>query len=96
LRYLLQKNSIFAWIGLITLTLLLIPFFAMQVSHEVRWTSLDFLVMGGLLMLTGSAFVFLARRLPSVHLALLAVVVFVVFLYLWAELAVGLFFSLGS
>jgi hypothetical protein len=96
LRHLLQKNSIFAWMGLTTFMLLLIPFFAMQLSDDVNWTFMDFLVMGGLLMLTGSAFVVTARRLPSVHLALLAVVVLVGFLYLWAELAVGIFFSVGS
>ncbi|MEL6969466.1 MAG: hypothetical protein AAFZ63_02075 [Bacteroidota bacterium] len=72
--------------------LLAIPFVAMRFSGEVNWTLGDFIVAGGLLL--GLALVIEAilrvvtqRR----HRILLFVVVFVLFVLLWAELAVGVF-----
>ncbi|MEL6658171.1 MAG: hypothetical protein AAFY48_01410 [Bacteroidota bacterium] len=72
--------------------LLAIPFVAMRFSGEVNWTLGDFIVAGGLLL--GLAFVIetiLRVVTQRRHRILLFVVVFVLFVLLWAELAVGLF-----
>ena len=72
--------------------LLAIPFVAMRFSGEVNWTLGDFIVAGGLLL--GLALVIeaiLRVVIQRRHRILLFVVVFVLFVLLWAELAVGVF-----
>ncbi len=91
-----KHPGIFAWLAVATGLLLLLPWVAMQFTAEVHWTGLDFAVMGGLLFGMGSLFVLLARRLPRRHWLVLGLVVALLFAYVWAELAVGLFTQLGS
>lgn len=90
-----QKN-VFKWIALATGALLLIPLIAMQITNEVDWDSRDFIVMGALIFGMSSLFVLVARKLPSKHRLVIGGMFFVVFLYIWAELAVGVFTNLGS
>ena len=73
-------------------TLLMIPLIAMQFSDEVNWSSLDFLVMGGLLLAVGLSFELVMRKVRTLNnrLALLAIIL-IVFLLVWVELAVGIF-----
>lgn len=92
----LMRNSIFAWIALATGVLLLIPLLAMQFTAEVNWDAFDFLVMGTLLFSAGSSFVLLARNLPGRYRWIAGVGVALAFVYVWAELAVGIFTQLGS
>lgn len=72
--------------------LLLIPFLAMQFTHEVNWSPFDFLVMGILLFGAGLAGerVWRTVKTTKYRIALLLAVLAVFFL-LWAELAVGVF-----
>jgi peptidoglycan/LPS O-acetylase OafA/YrhL len=93
---LVVRNSIFFWIALAVVAVLLIPFFAMQFTNEVNWTKADFIVMGSLLFGMASLFVFVARKSPRRHRTLIAVIFLAVFVYVWAELAVGVFTNLGS
>ena len=92
----LRRNTAFAWIALATALLLLIPLIAMQFSTAVNWSLLDFIVMGTLLFGSGSLFVLVARRVPSKYWLAIGIVFAVGFLYLWAELAVGIFTEIGS
>lgn len=96
MRTMLQRNTAFVWMLAGTCALLLVPFFAMQFSSEVHWTSFDFLMMGTLLLLVGSLLIFLARKVAVRHFPVLAIAALLVFFYVWAELAVGIFFSFGS
>ena len=96
MRIMLQRNTAFVWLLAGTCVLLLVPFFAMQFTSEVHWTTFDFLVMGALLLFVGSLLIFLARKVAARHFPVLAIVVLLVFFYVWAELAVGIFFSYGS
>jgi hypothetical protein len=90
------KNSIFAWIALATAAILMVPFLAMWLTPEVRWDATDFIVMGSLLFGTASLFVLAARRVTRERRLLVGLLCLAVFLYIWAELAVGVFTSLGA
>ena len=92
----MSRNSVFAWIACGTAAVLLVPLVAMQISPEVNWNPADFAVMGLLLFGTASLFVVVARRLPRKRRAIIGVIFTIAFLYVWAELAVGVFTNLGS
>jgi hypothetical protein len=78
------------WIG--SAGLLFLPLVAMQFTDEVNWTSLDFVVFGGLLLAALTAFEIvlacLKRRAWRIAGILAAMVGFLV---AWVELAVGVF-----
>lgn len=93
---LLSRKDVFVWTALATALLLLIPLIAMQFTAEVNWGREDFLVMGLLLFSTGSLFVLVARRVPPRHRPVIGILFAAVLLFIWAELAVGVFTSLGS
>ena len=93
---LISRNSIFAWLAAAACALLLIPLGAMQLTDAVNWSATVFAVMGALIFAAGSVFVLAARKVkPSRRLAV-AVLVLALFLYVWAELAVGIFTNFGS
>lgn len=72
--------------------LLLIPFIGMQFSSEVNWSSLDFLIMGMLLLVLGIIFEVVWRKVSSkVNRISLTVFILILCLLIWAELAVGIF-----
>lgn len=91
-----MQNRVFAWIALATALLLLIPLIAMRFTSEVNWSIGDFVMMGILLFATGGAFVIAARKSPRKHWAIIGILFVVAFLYIWAELALGIFTDLGS
>jgi hypothetical protein len=64
----------------------------MQFSSEVNWSFFDFLVMGVLLLGVGLIFEVVLRKVPNKanRIALIAIIL-IVFLLIWAEIAVGIF-----
>ena len=92
----LMRNSIFLWIVIATGLLLLIPVIAMQFTSEVNWNMTDFVVMGLLLLCTGSVFVLVSRRSPRRRRVVIGVAFAAALLFIWAELAVGVFTNLGT
>ncbi|MBT8262384.1 MAG: hypothetical protein KJO05_06150 [Bacteroidia bacterium] len=72
--------------------LLLIPFIAMQFSDQVNWTASDFLIMGFLLLGFGLLIDLVLRKVKTKSSrAYLVIGIVVLFLLVWAELAVGIF-----
>lgn len=93
---LIMRNAVFAWIAAGVGCVLLLPFIAMQFTAEVNWELADFVVMGILMFSISSLFVLVARKVPSKHWMLWAALCVATLLYVWAELAVGIFTQLGS
>lgn len=74
--------------------LLLIPFIAMQFTNEVNWSVSDFAIMGSMLLITGLICDWIFKRVKSLKYRLMICsVMLILFLLLWAELAVGIFGS---
>ncbi len=72
--------------------ILLIPLIAMQFTDEVNWTLGDFVVAGLLLFGAGFALDMIVRKVnTSEYHIMLYVLLLVIFLLVWAELAVGIF-----
>jgi len=95
-RDIVAENKVFGWIALGTAVILSIPLIAMQFTDEVRWGLADFVVMSILLFGMGSIFVYVARVLPRKYRLLVGLSFVLVTLYIWAELAVGVFTGIGS
>ena len=72
------------------------PLVAMQFTAEVNWDFADFIGMGSMLFGIVSLFVLAARRARRERRLLIGVMFGAVFLYTWAELAVGVLTNLGS
>jgi len=72
--------------------LLLIPLIAMQLTDEVKWSLLDFIIMGAMLSITGLfGEVILKKVKKSKHRLILYITIVIIFFLIWAELAVGIF-----
>lgn len=75
-----------------TILVLSIPLVAMQFTSEVAWDVFDFIVAGTLLVGTGLIYEYLGHILPdSERRILLRFALLIIFLLVWAELAVGVF-----
>jgi len=78
-------------VGLITISLLLIPLFGQQFSDEINWTLSDFIFAGILLFGTGSAYVFISRMAQNSMYKVAGGLALITMLFLvWSNLAVGL------
>ena len=73
------------------LSLLAIPLVAMQFTDEVRWSVGDFVVMGLLLLGLGLSIKLVLKKIKSTpeRWAYLGAAL-LIFLFIWAELAVGI------
>ncbi len=90
-----MKKKDFVWITILTICILLVPLVAMQFSDDVVWNLFDFIVAGILIFGAGSIFVLATRKFPK-HKIIIGLAIALMFLYIWAELAVGIFTNLGS
>ena len=93
---LIAKNKDFAAVLKLTAAALMLLCIAMQFSSEANWTADDFAVMGTLVLGTGSLFVLVSRITPQRYRTLIGFTFLLGFLWLWAELAVGIFTNWGS
>jgi len=74
------------------LFLLLIPLIGTVVSGEVNWSLFDFVIMGILLILLGVVINFVSTSSKNLKKQILYIgFIVLLFLAIWAELAVGVF-----
>jgi hypothetical protein len=74
-----------------TAAILLIPFVAMQFTGEVNWTISDFVVAAVLLAGTGMLFEVAAAKITTRKARIVtSMLIALGFLFVWAELAVGI------
>ena len=96
-----------ARVVIVTGLILLLPFLAMQFNWQVadpgsgtdgvNWSLSDFIVMGALLMSVGLTYELGIKRVANTKRRTILVAGLVLaFLWLWAELAVGVFTNWGS
>lgn len=84
-----QNKRLIYFIATIAI-LLLIPLILMQFSKAVDWKISDFIVMGVLLIGTGLLCGLVLRKAKNVKQKIvLCGLIFLVFLIIWVELAVG-------
>ncbi|EIM78888.1 hypothetical protein A3SI_00450 [Nitritalea halalkaliphila LW7] len=87
----MNRKRLYVLLGSVLL-LLSLPLIAMQFSREVQWDVMDFLMMGSMLLGTGTLLeLFRAHIKRKVPLLVASGGLILAFLLLWAELAVGLF-----
>ncbi|MCA0931429.1 hypothetical protein LCM02_03120 [Lutimonas saemankumensis] len=76
------------------MSLLLIPFIAMQFTEEVNWSLFDFIIAGLLLVGTGLLIEFVSRKVSGAITRKLVIAgIVVLFVLVWVEMAVGIFGS---
>ena len=74
------------------LFLLLIPLIGMTITDEINWSPFDFFTMGSLLILLGIGINLVSGRVKNLKYRVLYIgVIVIIFMLIWAELAVGLF-----
>lgn len=91
--------SIISIIGIIAVTglILLIPAVMTQISSEWDWDAFDFIIITVLLLTAGTIFELLRKNVRNRTTQLMAgITVVAVTMWLWAELAVGIFTNWGS
>ncbi|MBI4136745.1 hypothetical protein HY469_01665 [Candidatus Roizmanbacteria bacterium] len=91
-----MQNNVFLWIAVVTGLILSIPIIAMQLSSEWDWGLPDFIIIGTLIFGMGSIFVLVARKIDKKYRLVTGIAFLLALLYMWAELAVGIFTNLGS
>ena len=92
-RSLRRKMAI---VAVATACILLLPLTAMNFTSEVNWDVMDFIVMGAMLLITGATIAIASQKLTRKHFRVISILVVIAFLWLWAELAVGVFTNWGS
>ncbi|CAN5461712.1 hypothetical protein BH10ACI1_BH10ACI1_17630 [soil metagenome] len=86
------QNKRLVGIVLTVALLLLIPFIAMRFTDEVKWTRIDFITAGVLLLGTGIMCEIIMRKVTKIgyRIAICAAILAALVL-IWIELAVGIF-----
>ena len=88
----MDKNKRLIIILLTVPLLLLIPLIGMLFSSEINWSLLDFIIMGMLLLGLGFMLEVVLRKVQKKkNRIVLIAIILIMFVLIWAELAVGLF-----
>jgi hypothetical protein len=72
--------------------LLLIPLIGMTITDEINWSQFDFIIMGSLVILLSIGINFASNLAKNLKNRVLYIgILVIIFMLIWAELAVGLF-----
>ena len=83
-------------VAIVTASVLLVPLTTMNFANGATWDLLDFIVMGTLLSATGFTIALASQKLTKSHFKIIATSAVICFLWLWAEITVGIFTNWGS
>jgi len=87
----MKKSRLFILLTTVAV-LLLIPLIAMQFTNEVNWSMSDFIVAAVLLLVAVFTYELISRKVKApTNRTILSVTLLIIFLLIWAELAVGIF-----
>ena len=89
----MSRKNLFKII-VVTGIVLFIPFIAMLFTDEVRWSTFDFVLMGLMIFSSVLLGVTLQKKIKSQKRILVMIILLLLFLLIWAELAVGIFDTL--
>ena len=74
------------------LLLLLIPLIGMAITDEINWSAFDFIIMGSLLIALSIGINLVSTHVKNLKNRFLYIGILVlIFMLIWAELAVGIF-----
>jgi len=76
--------------------ILTLPLIATLTVSDFNWQLADFVIMGGMLFFITSALVFVLRRTDKRYESWFVAAAILLFIWLWAELGVGVFTNWGS
>ena len=86
-----MKNSAFIYYAL---SPLLIPLVANQISEQVNWNAMDFIIMGIFLIFSAYWIQKVIKKIKSKSKKVVFIsLIILIFLLLWIEMAVGIFNS---
>lgn len=89
-----MNNNRLISIMVIVAIILSIPLIGMQISDQVKWSTFDFIVAGILLLSVGFGIEVIIRNIKKSPKRILSIIMLIIlFLIIWAELAVGIFNS---
>lgn len=92
-----MKTKSIVRVALVTASILLVPMIGMQLSDEWNWSPSDFIIIGALVAGTGFMIELVLHKVKNKnHRIAMAAGLILLCLYIWAELAVGIFTNLGS
>jgi len=90
-------QNVFVRVGLKVLVILTIFYIFTSSSPGAEWTLSDFILAAVFFMVAGLAFELLVHRVKDTKKRLIAGIgLALIFVYLWAEAAVGIFTNIGS
>lgn len=80
------------WVDFSPLLILLLPLIGMFFSNEINWSFFDFIVMGILILSLSFSIKQVLKSTKNINYRILIIaLILILFLLIWAELAVGVF-----
>jgi uncharacterized membrane protein len=80
------------WVDFSPLLILLFPLIGMFFSNEINWSFFDFIIMGILILSLSFSIKQVLKSTKNINYRILIIaLILILFLLIWAELAVGVF-----
>jgi len=80
------------WVVFSPLLMLLLPLIGMFFSNEINWSFFDFIIMGILILSLSFSIKQVLKTTKNINYRILIIaLILILFLLIWAELAVGIF-----
>jgi hypothetical protein len=80
------------WVDFSPLLMLLFPLIGMFFSNEINWSFFDFIIMGILILSLSFSIKQVLKSTKNINYRILIIaLILILFLLIWAELAVGIF-----